>query len=78
MQIRHLYQIAAARGIPSQTLSAALNARAIVAAVGPTCAAALAERGVAVDSAPAHPKMGHMVAALAEYAEARRGAGAAP
>ena len=35
VQIRHLYQIAADRGIPSQTLSAALNARAIVAAVGP-------------------------------------------
>ena len=76
VQIRHLYQIAADRGIPAQTLSAALNARAIVAAVGPTCAAALAERGVAVDSAPAHPKMGHMVAALAEYAETRRGVGA--
>lgn len=78
VQIRHLYRVAADLGIPSPALTAALNARAIVAVVGPTCAAALAERGVAVDSAPAHPKMGHMVAALAEYADARRGvAGAA-
>lgn len=76
VQIRHLYRIAADVGISSQALSAALNDRAIVAVVGPTCAAALSERGVSVDSAPAHPKMGHMVAALAEYAEDRRGVAA--
>ena len=76
VQIRHLYRIADDVGISSQALSAVLNDRAIVAVVGPTCAAALSERGVAVDSAPAHPKMGHMVAALAEYADARRGVGA--
>ena len=75
VQIRHLYRVAADLGISSQALTAALNARAIVAVVGPTCAAALAERGVSVDSAPAHPKMGHMVATLAEYADARRGVG---
>ena len=80
VQIRHLYHVAADGGISSQALSAALNDRAIVAVVGPTCAAALSERGVSVDSAPTHPKMGHMVAALADYAAAKRGAaaGAAP
>lgn len=73
VQIRHLYKAASEMGAAQGTLSAALNSpRVIVAAVGPTCAAALDAVGVAVDSQPEYPKMGHMVNALAECAAARR------
>ncbi len=67
VQIRHLYMVAAADGVPANELSDALNTRTIVCAVGPTCAAALADVGVATDTQPEYPKMGHMVNALAEY-----------
>ena len=67
VQIRHLYQVAAANDVPQSELSDALNERTIVCAVGPTCAAALADVGVATDTQPEYPKMGHMVNALAEY-----------
>lgn len=67
VQIRHLYMVAAASGVPANELSDALNTRTIVCAVGPTCAAALADVGVATDTQPEYPKMGHMVNALAEY-----------
>ncbi len=71
VQIRHLYQVAAANDVPQSELSDALNERTIVCAVGPTCAAALADVGVATDTQPEYPKMGHMVNALAEYVEER-------
>ncbi len=67
VQIRHLYVIAAANDVPANELSDALNSKTIVCAVGPTCAAALADVGVATDTQPEYPKMGHMVNALAEY-----------
>ena len=67
VQIRHLYMIAADNGVPQDELSDALNTRTIVCAVGPTCAAALADVGVTTDTQPEYPKMGHMVNALAEY-----------
>ena len=74
VQIRHLYKVADEMGVARGPLSAALNSpRVIVAAVGPTCAAALDAVGVSVDSQPEYPKMGHMVKALAECAAARRG-----
>ena len=71
VQIRHLYKVAAANGVPEEDLSDALNNRTIVCAVGPTCAAALAHVGVATDTQPEYPKMGHMVNALAEYVSER-------
>ena len=67
VQIRHLYKVAASNGVSADLLSDALNNRTIVCAVGPTCAAALADVGVATDTQPEYPKMGHMVNALAEY-----------
>ena len=67
VQIRHLYTVAATGGVPANELSDALNTRTIVCAVGPTCASALADVGVATDTQPEYPKMGHMVNALAEY-----------
>ena len=72
VQIRHLYKVAAHSGVSQQALSDALNTRTIVSAVGPTCAAALGDVGVATDTQPAYPKMGHMVNALVEYVGSRR------
>ncbi|MYC07868.1 MAG: uroporphyrinogen-III synthase [Chloroflexi bacterium] len=76
VQIRHLYQVAAANDVPQSELSNALNERTIVCAVGPTCAAALADVGVATDTQPEYPKMGHMVNALAQYVSERSAASA--
>ncbi len=72
VQIRHLYKVAAANDIPKAELSDALNLRTIVSAVGPTCAAALADVGVSTDTQPEYPKMGHMVNALADYVSSRQ------
>ena len=46
-----------------------LNDHTIVAAIGPVCAAALRELGIVPDVLPAHPKMGALIAALADYVE---------
>ena len=64
-QVRHIFKIAEQRGFES--VLAATMKSAVVAAVGPTCARALTSYGVIPDVVPEHPKMGHMVADLAEY-----------
>jgi uroporphyrinogen-III synthase len=68
IQIRHLFAIAERRG-QSAALVEALNRHAVVAAVGPVCASALRSFGVIPHVQPAHPKMGPMVLALADYLE---------
>lgn len=65
IQLRHLLHIAELLG-QRAALIAALNT-IVVAAVGPTCAAALRAAGIAVAVMPEHPFMGQMVNALAEY-----------
>ena len=62
-QVKHVFKIA--EGF-EPVLSAAMNST-VVAAVGPTCARALTAYGVAPDVVPERPKMGHMVADLADY-----------
>jgi uroporphyrinogen-III synthase len=64
-QVKHLFKIAEQHGFGS-VLAATMNST-VVAAVGPTCAKALAAYGVTPDVVPDPPKMGHMVADLAEY-----------
>jgi uroporphyrinogen-III synthase len=68
IQCRHLFQVAGTLG-KSRELTEALNARVVVAAVGPVCAAALRAVGVIPHVQPAHPKMGPMMIALADYYE---------
>lgn len=68
IQARHLFQVAADCG-QTTALTQALNGRTVVAAIGPTCAAALQRLGVMPDVVPEHPKMGHMVVALARHLE---------
>jgi len=68
IQARHLFQIAGRLG-KTRALTDALNGQVVVAAVGPVCAAALREAGVVPHVQPAHPKMGPMMIALADYFE---------
>ena len=66
IQVRHLFQIATEMR-QNTTLQHALNQHTIVASVGPTCTTVLQEYGVKPHVIPEHPKMGHLVKALAEY-----------
>ena len=66
IQCRHLFRIAADLGL-CERLAKALNADAVVAAVGPVCADALRVFGVTPNVVPVRPKMGPMIAALADY-----------
>ena len=75
VQIRHLVAVARTAG-RDQALVRALNDRVIVAAVGPTAAAAARDLGISPKVEPEHPKMGHMVSALANYVTDRRKASA--
>jgi uroporphyrinogen-III synthase len=68
IQIRHLFQVADRIG-QSAALTRALTSDVIVVAIGPVCASALRSVGVIPHVQPAHPKMGPMVAALADYFE---------
>lgn len=66
VQIRHLFLVAADMHLADE-LTTALNSRTIVASVGPTCTGVLHHYGVIPHVIPEHPKMGHLVKALAEY-----------
>jgi uroporphyrinogen-III synthase len=71
IQVRNLFAVAATLGL-APALVEALNADVIVAAVGPVCAEALKEAGVTPDVQPADPKIGPLLAALADYIELTR------
>lgn len=66
VQVRHLFEVATRIG-RAEELTASLREHVLVGAVGPTSAQALVDRGIEPDVVPAHPKMGHLVVALAEY-----------
>jgi uroporphyrinogen-III synthase len=65
-QVRHLLQVADRMGLKDD-LKTALRNRVAVAPVGPVCARALTEEDIASHVVPEHPKMGHLVLALADY-----------
>ncbi len=71
VQARHLFRIAA-EAERAGALKAALCTSTVVGAVGPTCARALEELGAPPRVVPSHPKMGSLVAALAEHVSERR------
>jgi uroporphyrinogen-III synthase len=71
VQARHLFQVAADLGL-ADALARALNTGTIVASVGPTCTGALQSYGVTPHVVPEHPKMGHLIKALFDYATAPR------
>ena len=66
VQARHLFAIAQELKSAS-VLTHALNTQTIVASIGPTCTAVLQNFGITPRVVPEHPKMGHLVKALAEY-----------
>jgi uroporphyrinogen-III synthase len=68
IQWRHLFQAAADLG-QSEALVDVLNRHTLVAAIGPVCASALRACGVTPDILPAHPSMGSLIVALADYIE---------
>jgi uroporphyrinogen-III synthase len=70
VQVRHLMSVAIDHGL-DERLRIALRDRVIVGAVGPTCAHALRAHGIQPHVVPDHPKMGHLVLALAEAIERR-------
>jgi uroporphyrinogen-III synthase len=72
IQFRHLFQVAERSGREADLVSA-LNARTVVAAVGPTCHAILQAHGVDVQVMPDHPKMGPLVVALMRHLDRRAG-----
>lgn len=63
-QVEHLLQVAAEEG-REETLRSALCHRTVVGSVGPTTSEILREKHLPVDVEPEHPKMGHLVAAVA-------------
>ena len=65
-QVPNLLHIAAQAG-REQSLRDSLAGPVAVASVGPVCTRKLVELGVNVDVEPAHPHMGNLVMAVAEY-----------
>jgi uroporphyrinogen-III synthase len=81
-QLDHLLRIADETGARAGLLRA-LREQVLIASIGPLTTEALVEQGLRADIEPEHPKMGHLVKALAadglEQLELkRRGATAAP
>jgi uroporphyrinogen-III synthase len=70
IQCRNLFQLAADAGKAGELLRV-LNDHIIVASIGPVCTDALRALGMVPDVVPAHPKMGPLIAALADYVERR-------
>lgn len=67
-QIDHVVEVAERLGLSAALRTGAQGA--VLASVGPVCSEALRAHGFNVDIEPEHPKMGHLVAALAKQAPA--------
>jgi uroporphyrinogen-III synthase len=63
-QLEHLLQLAGELG-RERELMQALRRDVVCASIGPVTSDALQARGVGVDLTPEHPKMGHLVSAVA-------------
>lgn len=70
-QVIHLLQVADEEGLGT-SVREALRDRVAVGSVGPTTTEVLSEHGLTPRIQPEHPKMGHLVAALAEFYQNRR------
>jgi len=66
-QVEHLFVVAARTG-HEQALVQALEDHVLCASIGPVTTEALVARGLSVDLEPEHPKMGHLVQAIAREA----------
>jgi uroporphyrinogen-III synthase len=66
VQWKHLLHVASELGVADEVIGA-LGTDVVVAAVGPICSGALVDAGVNPQVIPESPKMGPLVAALAQY-----------
>ena len=66
VQVRHLFMIAEELHL-AQELATALQAKTIVASIGPTCTGVLQSYSVTPHVIPEHPKMGYLIKSLAVY-----------
>jgi len=67
-QVDHVVETAARLGRLDDLLQAAQ--RVVIASIGPVCSEAIQAHGLPVDLEPEHPKMGHLVNAVAQRARA--------
>jgi uroporphyrinogen-III synthase len=67
LQIQHLLSVASAIGM-APAVRRALNNEIVVASVGPITSEALERYGVTPDIVPGHPKLGHLMLAVARRA----------
>ena len=75
-QVLHLLEIADEDGV-GPAVRESLRSHVLVGSIGPTTTETLRENGLEPGIEPKHPKMGHLVAALAEYFRTRRDRGVA-
>ena len=66
-QVENLFRVAAEMG-QADALCGALRRRTVVVSIGPITTNALEGHGVKPDLHPEHPKMGHLMAAIARQA----------
>jgi len=69
LQIDHLLLVAREIGL-APAVRRALNSELVVASVGPMTSEALTRQGITPDIVPGHPKLGHLVLAVARRAPA--------
>lgn len=67
IQIEHLFRIAERADLAEKLLQA-FRENVLVASIGPTTSETLTRFGIITDLTPEHPKMGHLVATLAQRA----------
>jgi len=72
LQIDHLLRVAQEIGLVP-AVRRALNTELVVASVGPITSEALERQGISSDIVPGHPKLGHLVLAVARRAPALLG-----
>ncbi len=69
LQIEHVLSVAQEIGL-APAVRRALSSEIVVASVGPVTSAALERHGIATDITPGHPKLGHLILAVARHARA--------
>lgn len=67
LQIEHVLSVAQEIGM-APAVRRALNSDVVVASVGPITTEALERHGIATDISPGHPKLGHLILAVARRA----------
>ena len=67
LQIDHVLSVAQEIGL-APAVRRALNREIVVASVGPVTSEALERHGIATDITPGHPKLGHLILAVARRA----------